>query len=145
MHNTDMKPKAFSLSLLYILLMCGCSNEEIAQPYQFKLQASELKDFGEDSTKVITDLAGYKGLFKDEASAVICDIDFKQKDLIVCRGTSSGNIVSITENINNHKGTWYISVVIEKGIAAVMEPWCVAYVVPKSADSTLVNTDIRYK
>lgn len=140
-----MKLKTLSIFLVYVLLMCGCTNEEDSQPYKYELKASELKNSNQNEAEVITDLAGYQNLFKDEADAGKCNVDFKKQDLIVCRGTSSGNIVSITEDIKDHEGTWYISIVIEKGIAAVMEPWCVAYVVPKSANATQVKTDIRYE
>lgn len=139
-----MKLKALTILLVWVCLMGACSKTENTQHFQYQLKVSELKEFGEESAKVITDLAGYKSLFKDEADAGKCNIDFKKQDLIVCRGTSNGNITSITEDIKDHEGTWYISIVIEKGIAAVMEPWCVAYVVPKSATATQVKTDIRY-
>lgn len=141
---SKMKRNLFIAIFTFFVFLGACSNNEDTHTYQYALQASELKEFGEESAKVITDLAGYKSLFKDEADAGKCNIDFKKQDLIVCRGTSNGNITSITEDIKNHEGTWYISIVIEKGIAAVMEPWCVAYVVPKSATATQVKTDIRY-
>lgn len=140
-----MKTTFFITTLFSLLLMCACTNQENSLPALYELRASELKKSDKDVAEVIKDIEGYKNLFKEEESSVKCEIDFKKNDLIVCKGTSNSGIASITKDVVNVEGTWLISVEIIQSLATVMQPWCVAYVVPKNGNATKVKMDVRYE
>ena len=61
-------------------------------------------------------------------------VDFNRYTVILTHGRESSGISYLSSKISEQNGTWMISVMIEHNYATVMEPWVVAYLIPKTKD-----------
>ena len=126
--------------LFFCILMAGCEKDKdtFSAVYDVANYVDPLID--NDVITVVCDNSEFRQTFGDDAD-VLEPIDFSRNKLLVVRGTSNYGIDKIEKSLTVSE----LNVAIKQNISAVVENWCVAYVVPISFDITNVRLVINYK
>ena len=128
-------------SILLFLLLCGCNNESDDLFYkEYELPASnnelELK-IEEEKLTIINDNSTFRDIFYDYPNAQT--IDFKKHTLLLVKGVSPKGIEEILKSITKIDGEKYaFKIIVKMNLASVLEPWCVAYIIPKTNEAEIL-------
>ena len=134
LHNTN-----YSTHIEFAL--CGCNNESDDLFYkEYELPASnnelELK-IEEEKLTIINDNSTFRDIFYDYPNAQT--IDFKKHTLLLVKEVSPKGIEEILKSITKIDGEKYaFKIIVKMNLASVLEPWCVAYIIPKTNEAEIL-------
>jgi hypothetical protein len=128
------------LPILLLILLCGCdseSNDFVYQEYQLPASSSDLNlNIEKDEATIINEKSEFQEVFGDYPNAK--SIDFKKYTLLLTRGVSSSGIAEIQKTILKTDGGKYVfTITVKRNAAAVMEPWYLAYIIPKTNEADI--------
>lgn len=127
------------LSLLMLICMCACDSESenfIYKEYELPAKAGALElDIETDKAVLINDEAEFQRVFSNFPNAKA--VDFKNYTLLLVKGVSTSGIRSIEKTILKTDNKYMFTIQVNKNIAAVMEPWCLAYIIPKTSEENI--------
>ena len=127
------------LSLLMLICMCACDSESedfIYKEYELPAKAGALDlNIETDKAVLINDEAEFQRVFSNFPNAKA--VDFKNYTLLLVKGVSTSGIRSIEKTILKTDNKYMFTIQVNKNIAAVMEPWCLAYIIPKTSEENI--------
>ena len=127
------------LSLLMLICMCACDSESenfIYKEYELPAKAGALElDIETDKAVLINDKVEFERVFSNFPNAKA--VDFKNYTLLLVKGVSTSGIRSIEKTILKTDNKYMFTIQVNKNIAAVMEPWCLAYIIPKTGEENI--------
>ena len=127
------------LSLLMLICMCACDSESedfIYKEYELPAKAGALElDIETDKAVLINDEAEFQRVFSNFPNAKA--VDFKNYTLLLVKGVSTSGIRSIEKTILKTDNKYMFTIQVNKNIATVMEPWCLAYIIPKTSEENI--------
>lgn len=127
------------LSLLMLICMCACDSESedfIYKEYELPAKAGALElDIETDKAVLINDKVEFERVFSNFPNAKA--VDFKNYTLLLVKGVSTSGIRSIEKTILKTDNKYMFTIQVNKNIAAVMEPWCLAYIIPKTSEENI--------
>ena len=127
------------LSLLMLICMCACDSESedfIYKEYELPAKAGALElDIETDKAVLINDEAEFQRVFSNFPNAKA--VDFKNYTLLLVKGVSTSGIRSIEKTILKTDNKYMFTIYVNKNIATVMEPWCLAYIIPKTSEENI--------
>ena len=127
------------LSLLMLICMCACDSESedfIYKEYELPAKAGALElDIETDKAVLINDKVEFERVFSNFPNAKA--VDFKNYTLLLVKGVSTSGIRSIEKTISKTDNKYMFTIQVNKNIAAVMEPWCLAYIIPKTSEENI--------
>ena len=128
------------LSLLMLICMCACDSESenfIYKEYELPAKAGALElDIETDKAVLINDEAEFQRVFSNFPNAKA--VDFKNYTLLLVKGVSTSGIRSIEKTILKTDNKYMFTIQVNKNSATVMEPWCLAYIVPKTSEENII-------
>lgn len=127
------------LSLLMLICMCACDSESenfIYKEYELPAKAGALElDIETDKAVLINDKVEFQRVFSNFPNAKA--VDFKNYTLLLVKGVSTSGIRSIEKTISKTDNKYMFTIQVNKNIATVMEPWCLAYIIPKTSEENI--------
>lgn len=127
------------LSLLMLICMCACDSESedfIYKEYELPAKAGALDlNIEADKAVLINDKVEFERIFSNFPNAKA--VDFKNYTLLLVKGVSTSGISSIEKTILKTDNKYMFTIQVNKNIAAVMEPWCLAYIIPKTSEENI--------
>ena len=127
------------LSLLMLICMCACDSESedfIYKEYELPAKAGALElDIETDKAVLINDEAEFQRVFSNFPNAKA--VDFKNYTLLLVKGVSISGIRSIEKTILKTDNKYMFTIQVNKNSATVMEPWCLAYIIPKTSEENI--------
>ncbi len=127
------------LSVLMLICMCACDSESedfIYKEYELPAKAGALKlDIDTDKAVLINDKVEFERIFSNFPNAKA--VDFKNYTLLLVKGVSTSGITSIEKTILKTDNKYMFTIQVNKNSAAVMEPWCLAYIIPKTSEENI--------
>ena len=127
------------LSLLMLICMCACDSESedfIYKEYELPAKAGALElDIETDKAVLINDKVEFQRVFSNFPNAKA--VDFKNYTLLLVKGVSTSGIRSIEKTILKTDNKYMFTIQVNKNIATVMEPWCLAYIIPKTSEENI--------
>ncbi|WP_319503783.1 hypothetical protein [Bacteroides graminisolvens] len=127
------------LSLLMLICMCACDSESedfIYKEYELPAKAGALDlNIEADKAVLINDKVEFQRVFSNFPNAKA--VDFKNYTLLLVKGVSTSGIRSIEKTILKTDNKYMFAIHVYKNIAAVMEPWCLAYIIPKTSEENI--------
>ena len=127
------------LSLLMLICMCACDSESedfIYKEYELPAKAGALDlNIETDKAVLINDEVEFERVFSNFPNAKA--VDFKNYTLLLVKGVSTSGIRSIEKTILKTDNKYMFTIQVNKNIAAVMEPWCLAYIIPKTSEENI--------
>mgnify|MGYP003492080653 FL=1 len=128
------------LSLLMLICMYACDSESedfIYKEYELPAKAGALElDIETDKAVLINDEAEFQRVFSNFPNAKA--VDFKNYTLLLVKGVSTSGIRSIEKTILKTDNKYMFTIHVNKNIATVMEPWCLAYIIPKTSEENII-------
>lgn len=128
------------LSILMLICMCACDSESenfIYKEYELPAKAGALElDIETDKAVLINDEAEFQRVFSNFPNAKA--VDFKNYTLLLVKGVSTSGITSIMKTILKTDNKYMFTIQVNKNIATVMEPWCLAYIIPKTSEENII-------
>ena len=128
------------LSLLMLICMCACDSESedfIYKEYELPAKAGALDlNIETDKAVLINDKVEFERVFSNFPNAKA--VDFKNYTLLLVKGVSTSGIRSIEKTISKTDNKYMFTIHVNKNIAAVMEPWCLAYIIPKTSEENII-------
>ena len=127
------------LSLLMLICMCACDSESenfIYKEYELPAKAGALElDIETDKAVLINDKVEFQRVFSNFPNAKA--VDFKNYTLLLVKGVSTSGIRSIEKTILKTDNKYMFTIQVNKNSATVMEPWCLAYIIPKTSEENI--------
>lgn len=127
------------LSILVLICICGCDKESkgfIYQEYQLPDKAGVLElNIETDKAVLINDKAEFQSVFSNIPNAK--PVDFKKYTLLLVKGVSTSGITEIEKTISNTDNKYTFTVSVKQNMTTVMEPWCLAYIIPKTSEENI--------
>ncbi len=127
------------LSLLMLICMCACDSESedfIYKEYELPAKAGALElDIETDKAVLINDKVEFERIFSNFPNAKA--VDFKNYTLLLVKGVSTSGIRSIEKTILKTDNKYMFTIQVNKNSATVMEPWCLAYIIPKTSEENI--------
>ena len=127
------------LSLLMLICMCACDSESedfIYKEYELPAKAGALDlDIETDKAVLINDKVEFERVFSNFPNAKA--VDFKNYTLLLVKGVSTSGITSIEKTILKTDNKYMFTIQVNKNSATVMEPWCLAYIIPKTSEENI--------
>ena len=127
------------LSILMLICMCACDSESedfIYKEYELPAKAGALElDIETDKAVLINDKVEFERIFSNFPNAKA--VDFKNYTLLLVKGVSTSGIRSIEKTISKTDNKYMFTIQVNKNIATVMEPWCLAYIIPKTSEENI--------
>ena len=127
------------LSLLMLICMCACDSESenfIYKEYELPAKAGALElDIETDKAVLINDKVEFERVFSNFPNAKA--VDFKNYTLLLVKGVSTSGIRSIEKTILKTDNKYMFTIQVNKNSATVMEPWCLAYIIPKTSEENI--------
>lgn len=127
------------LSLLMLICMCACDSESedfIYKEYELPAKAGALElDIETDKAVLINDKVEFERIFFNFPNAKA--VDFKNYTLLLVKGVSTSGIRSIEKTILKTDNKYMFTIQVNKNSATVMEPWCLAYIIPKTSEENI--------
>ncbi|WP_448787487.1 hypothetical protein [Bacteroides graminisolvens] len=127
------------LSLLMLICMCACDSESenfIYKEYELPAKAGALDlNIETDKAVLINDEAEFQRVFSNFPNAKA--VDFKNYTLLLVKGVSTSGIRSIEKTILKTDNKYMFAIHVNKNSATVMEPWCLAYIIPKTSEENI--------
>lgn len=127
------------LSLLMLICMCACDSESedfIYKEYELPAKAGALDlNIETDKAVLINDKVEFERVFSNFPNAKA--VDFKNYTLLLVKGVSTSGISSIEKTILKTDNKYMFTIQVNKNIATVMEPWCLAYIIPKTSEENI--------
>lgn len=119
--------------------MCACDSESedfIYKEYELPAKAGALElDIETDKAVLINDEAEFQRVFSNFPNAKA--VDFKNYTLLLVKGVSTSGIRSIEKTILKTDNKYMFTIQVNKNSATVMEPWCLAYIIPKTSEENI--------
>lgn len=120
--------------------MCACDSESedfIYKEYELPAKAGALElDIETDKAVLINDEAEFQRVFSNFPNAKA--VDFKNYTLLLVKGVSTSGIRSIEKTILKTDNKYMFTIQVNKNSATVMEPWCLAYIIPKTSEENII-------
>ena len=119
--------------------MCACDSESedfIYKEYELPAMAGALDlNIETDKDVLINDKVEFERVVSNFPNAKA--VDFKNYTLLLVKGVSTSGIRSIEKTISKTDNKYMFTIQVNKNIAAVMEPWCLAYIIPKTSEENI--------
>ena len=120
--------------------MCACDSESdgfIYKEYELPAKAGALDlNIETDKAVLINDEAEFQRVFSNFPNAKA--VDFKNYTLLLVKGVSTSGIRSIEKTILKTDNKYMFTIQVNKNSATVMEPWCLAYIIPKTSEENII-------
>ncbi len=130
------------LLVLILFLFIGCSDESDSI-YSYNIPKNCKPDIETGEIVVIDNQADFNKAFSNIESD-LKSINFKKSKLIVVHDVSNKGISELAHSFIKDEDNCLFTVNISQNYTSVMEPWCVAYVVPTSMDISHLRLIIEY-
>lgn len=85
-----------------------------------------------------------KRILSDWYDAYADKVDFTNNNLLLIHDVSNYGVAKIVENLTKTNDGYVFNVTVEQNMLCVMEPWCIAYVVPKTLKKDNLQCEITY-
>lgn len=131
------------IALTACLTLASCSDDFVELPYEYEIGWHYDLDIPMETVVYIENQTDFDRLFADEENKPTASVPFSDGVLVVVKGEASSNIATIEKHLNLSGDRYQLIVRITTGLADVMQPWCVAYVIPKEYIGK-VDLDIEY-
>lgn len=127
------------LSILMLICLCGCDSESedfIYQEYQLPAKAGALDlNIETDKAVLINDKVEFQSVFSNFPNARA--VDLNNYTLLFVKGVSTSGIREIKKTISKTDNEYIFTIYVERDSTAVMEPWYLAYIIPKTSDENI--------
>ena len=136
----------YLITLTVCLPFASCSDEFAELPYAYdeiSYRRGYDLDIPLDTVVYIESQAEFDQLFADEETKPEASIPFSEGVLAVVKGIANGGIVNLKKNLVLSNNRYLLTIQIQTDFTDVMEPWYVAYVIPKEYAGK-VDLDIEY-
>lgn len=130
------------LLVFVLFLFIGCSDENDSI-YSYNIPRNCKPDIETGKIVVIDNQADFNKAFSN-IEGDLKSINFKKSKLIVVRDVSTSGISELTHSFIKDDDNCLFTINISQNHAAVMEPWCVAYIIPASMDISHLRLIIEY-
>lgn len=138
-----MKHRLFYLFFaIFLTALCGCSDDNpITTPISYEVPEYVVPDIENNSVVMITSGQQFRDAFGANSSKLE-EVNFKKSYLAVVSGVSNYGIAEISQLMTaDGAAQWKLDIRIRQNLTAVMQPWTVAYLVPRGTKAS----DIRLK
>ena len=135
----------YLITLTVCLPFASCSDEFAELPYAYdeiSYRRGYDLDIPLDTVVYIESQAEFDQLFADEETKPEASVPFSEGVLAVVKGIANGGIVN-QKNLVLSNNRYLLTIQIQTDFTDVMEPWYVAYVIPKEYAGK-VDLDIEY-
>ena len=142
-----MKAKTI-IALLALCAMFSCSsNDEIeSMPDPVSIEESlSYKVHGDGSTAIINSKGALQQTLPGGYEVFANKVDFSKNNLLLIYGTSNYGVAYIDKKQAKNDDKFYFEITVQQNMLCVMEPWCIAYVVPKGLNKSHVDIKIKYE
>ena len=136
----------YLITLTVCLPFASCSDEFAELPYAYdeiSYRRGYDLDIPLDTVVYIESQAEFDQLFADEETKPEASVPFSEGVLAVVKGIANGGIVNLKKNLVLSNNRYLLTIQIQTDFTDVMEPWYVAYVIPKEYAGK-VDLDIEY-
>lgn len=123
--------KYLVLSLLLVISFCSCEKSDSdAVSTQLDVSASCTITSPAEKIVVANSEEELTQLLEDRSQ--FPKVDFSRYTVLLTHGIENSGISHLSSKVSEQNNTWMMSVTIEHNYATVMEPWIVAYLIPKT-------------
>lgn len=136
----------YLITLTVCLPFASCSDEFAELPYAYdeiSYRRGYDLDIPLDTVVYIESQAEFDQLFADEETKPEASVPFSEGVLAIVKGISGNGITDIQKRLVLMDDRYRFSVWIYQNATSVVEPWYVAYVIPKEYAGK-VDLDIEY-
>lgn len=139
-----MRITNYLLFIPLMLLCMACSNDD--GDYSVTISEYEIPEFchpdiDKDKVVIINNKAEFNRAFANNKR--LKHVDFKHSCLMLVSGVSTSGIDKIDKELTHTGNEYELKITITNNMLAVMEPWCVAYIVPKGFDKNKVKFTVK--
>ncbi|WP_139265212.1 hypothetical protein [Bacteroides ihuae] len=131
-----------SLLVLSLVFLCSsCSNDDTTSEFYtyYNLPSDYNTKIKEDKIIVINDEIEFQKLLSDYPH--LESVDFGKSTLLLIEGISMSGIEKIDKQISKAENNKYEVIInVKMNLATVVEPWHVAYLIPKTNAEDIVFT-----
>ncbi len=134
-------------SILMLICLCGCDSESkdfVYQEYELPGMTGTLLelDIETDKAVLINDKAEFQRVFSNFPNAKA--VDFKHYTLLLVKGVSISGIAGIEKTISITDNKYILTISVNRNIATVMQPWHLAYIIPKTTSEENIILSVTY-
>jgi len=130
--------------LSFMFCVCiSCSDDDTivsASPFELPSYCNPVID--EEKIVLIDNETDFKQVFANYPS--LKPIDFRHMKLLLVKDTARQGIENIEKQLLKTKSVYELTVTVRLTAATVMEPWCIAYAIPKEIDMEDIKLTIDY-
>lgn len=140
-----MKKTIALLALLCTIFSCDSSEdiETIPEPTSIEGFLTR-KVAGNESSTIISSKSALQQALPDAYTMYLDKVDFSKNNLLLIYGTCTSGVAEIEKKQAMSGDKFFFEINVYKNLLCVMEPWCVAYVVPKDLSEADINVQINY-
>jgi len=140
-----MKKILFVTLTLLLCMACSSDDKDNAETISvYEIPASCIPNIDKDKIMIICSEAEFKNIFADN-SKLLRPVNFSHAGLLLVRGVSTSGISKIEKELTQTGNGYELTVTVSQNLLAVLEPWCVAYIVPKGIDKNTVKLTVNYQ
>lgn len=146
-----MMRKALAILMMCTMFVLSCSDEDSGCAVQ---EPISIEGFIQQNRKVLSDgptaIVSSKVVLqsilpKDGYRAYSKEVNFSKNNLLLIYDTSNYGIYKITKKLTKTKDGYDIDITVHQNMLCVIEPWCIAYIVPKKLNRKDVKVKIEYE
>lgn len=140
-----MKKILFVTLTLLLCMACNSDDKDNVETISvYEIPASCIPNIDKDKIMIICSEAEFKNIFANN-SKLLRPVNFSHTGLLLVRGVSTSGISKIEKELTQTGNGYELTVTVSQNLLAVLEPWCVAYIVPKGIDKNTVKLTVNYQ
>lgn len=137
------------LSLLFMLFFTSCGNDEVENVLNvgemMRLEGEFVSVMDNQSCEVCNNVGEFVSVVGKDTYKTGPKIDFNRSAVVVIKDTSSSGVSDIEAAFEMVEDRCEIKVFVTKNYTTMVEPWCVALVVPRvESDNTNLYIDYNF-
>lgn len=144
-----MMRKALAILMMCTMFVLSCSDEDSGCAVQepTSIEGFINREVLSDGPTAIVSSKGVLQAILPEGGyrAYSKEVNFSKNNLLLVYDTSTSGIYKITKKLTKTKDGYDIDITVHQNMLCVMEPWCIAYIVPKKLSRKDVKVKIEYE
>lgn len=140
-----MKNLIALLALLCAMFSCNDSEDTEIMSEPTSIEGFlRCKVLSNESAIIVSSKEALQHVSPDAYMTYTDKVDFSKNNLLLISGTCTSGIGEIEKKQARSNDTFFFEINIYKNWLCVMEPWCIAYVVPKGLSAADIDVRINY-
>lgn len=98
----------------------------------------------DDHFVLVEDAKTLKQILPDRYTEYLDKVDFSANNILLIADVSNYGVHNIGKNWTKTEGKYKFDIIVHQNELCVIEPWCIAFIVPKTIKKNDVNCEISY-